>query len=67
MVQTKSPILADRSGSLDVGKNANVVIADRDPLDVSTGVKQIFLKGLPVEMKSPQAELRDKYTKDPKS
>ncbi|MEA3149663.1 MAG: hypothetical protein QOD56_602 [Gammaproteobacteria bacterium] len=59
--------VADTLGSLDVGKNANVVIANGDPLDVSTDVKQIFLKGFPVDMKSPQTELRDKYTKGPKS
>ena len=32
--------VADQLGSLDVGKTANVVVANGDPLDVKTDVKQ---------------------------
>ena len=32
--------VADRLGSIDVGKTANVVVADGDPLDVKTDVKE---------------------------
>ena len=34
--------VADQLGSLDVGKTANVVVADGDPLDVKTDVKTSF-------------------------
>ena len=34
--------VADQLGSLDVGKTANVVVADGDPLDVKTDVKTNF-------------------------
>ena len=34
--------VADQLGSLDVGKTANVVVANGDPLDVKTDVKQSF-------------------------
>lgn len=53
--------VADRLGSLDVGKTANVVVADGDPLDVRTDVKRVFVDGRPVPMTSRQTELRDRY------
>ena len=37
--------VADQLGSLDVGKTANVVVANGDPLDVKTDVKQVFIAG----------------------
>lgn len=48
-------------GSLEVGKRANVVIADGDPLDVTTDVKQVFINGKPVPMSSRHTRLRDEY------
>src|SRR5216684_7575493 len=44
--------VADQLGSLDVGKTANVAVADGDPLDVKTDVKRIFIAGRPVPMAS---------------
>ena len=56
--------VADRLGSLDVGKTANVVVADGDPLDVKTDVKRVFIEGQEVPMTSRQTELlRDRYSK----
>ena len=53
---------ADASlGSLDAGKQANVVIADGDPLDVKTDVKHVFIQGMEVERKNMQTTLRDRY------
>ena len=54
--------VADRLGSLDVGKDANVVVANGDPLDVRTDVKQVFIAGHEVPMKSFQTDLRDEYS-----
>jgi imidazolonepropionase-like amidohydrolase len=54
---------ADRLGSLDVGKMANVVIANGDPLDVRTDVKQVYIQGVPVPMEDRQTHLRDEYSK----
>jgi imidazolonepropionase-like amidohydrolase len=54
--------VADQLGSLDVGKTANVVVADGDPLDVKTDVKRIFIAGHPVPMTSRQTVLRDRYS-----
>jgi imidazolonepropionase-like amidohydrolase len=55
--------VADQLGSLDVGKTANVVVANGDPLDVKTDVKQVFIQGLAVPMTDRQVWLRDQYSK----
>ncbi len=53
----------DKLGSLDVGKMANVVIANGDPLDVRTDVKQVYIQGVAVPMEDRQTRLRDEYSK----
>lgn len=53
--------LGDKLGSLDVGKTGNVVVANGDPLDVRTSVKQVFIDGNPIPMVSRQTKLRDEY------
>jgi imidazolonepropionase-like amidohydrolase len=51
--------VADQLGSLDVGKTANVVVANGDPLDVKTDVKQVFIQGRAIPMTDRQTQLRD--------
>jgi imidazolonepropionase-like amidohydrolase len=53
----------DKLGSLDVGKMANVVVANGDPLDVRTDVKQVYIQGVAVPMVTRQTRLRDEYSK----
>jgi imidazolonepropionase-like amidohydrolase len=53
----------DKLGSLDPGKMANVVLANGDPLDVRTDVKQVYIQGVAVPMVSRQTILRDEYSK----
>ncbi|MGD0736506.1 MAG: amidohydrolase family protein [Terracidiphilus sp.] len=53
----------DKLGSLDVGKWANVVVSNGDPLDVRTDVKQVYIQGVAVPMVSRQTKLRDEYSK----
>jgi imidazolonepropionase-like amidohydrolase len=55
----------DKLGSLDVGKMANVVLANGDPLDVRTDVKQVYIQGRAMPMVSRQTRLRDEYSKSP--
>ncbi len=55
--------VADQLGSLDVGKTANVVVANGDPLDVKTDVKQVFIQGRAIPMTDRQVRLRDEYSK----
>src|SRR5205814_9483427 len=53
--------VSDRLGSLDVGKTANVVVANGDPLDVKTDVKHVFIAGREAPLTSKQTRLRDLY------
>jgi imidazolonepropionase-like amidohydrolase len=53
--------LGDKLGSLDAGKVANVVIANGDPLDVRTVVKQVYINGVAIPMETRQTRLRDEY------
>ena len=53
----------DQLGSLDVGKTANIVVANGDPLDVKTVVQRVFIQGKDIPMVNRQTELRDRYTK----
>ena len=55
--------VADKLGSLDVGKTANVVVANGDPLDIKTDVKQVYIEGKAIPMTSRQTRLRDEYSK----
>jgi imidazolonepropionase-like amidohydrolase len=55
--------VADKLGSLDTGKTANVVVSNGDPLDVKTDVKHIFIAGKEIPLKDRQTELRDEYSK----
>jgi len=54
--------VADKLGSLEVGKSANVVVANGDPLDVKTDVKRVFIAGHEIPMESKQTKLRDAYS-----
>ncbi len=55
--------VADKLGSLEVGKAANVVVANGDPLDVRTDVKRVFISGREIPMTNKQIRLRDEYAK----
>jgi len=49
-------------GSIDVGKVANIVVANGDPLDVKTDVKRVFIRGREIPMENRQTRLRDEYS-----
>lgn len=53
--------VADRVGSLAVGRSADLVLWDGDPLDVAFVAQQVWLGGRAQTMKSRQTELRDRY------
>ena len=46
-----------------MGKTANVVVANGDPLDVKTDVKHVFINGQEIPLVNRQTELRDQYWK----
>ena len=53
--------LADRYGTLEPGKDADVVIWDGDPLELTTFADAVFIRGREIPMTSRQTELRDRY------
>ena len=53
--------VADRVGSIEEGKWADLVITDGDPLETKTQVKQLFIKGKPVDLDNKQKRLYEKY------
>jgi imidazolonepropionase-like amidohydrolase len=53
--------VADRTGSLEVGKTANVVVWSGDPFEFSTGVEHVFIRGKEIPLRSRQTELLERY------
>jgi imidazolonepropionase-like amidohydrolase len=57
--------VADRLGSLEVGKIANVIVTDGDPLEIRTNVKRVFIGGEDIPMDSYHTLLYEKFRKRP--
>ena len=58
--------VGDRFGSLEVGKEADVVVWNGDPFEPMTNPVAVFIRGVEQPMTSRQIELRDRYmTRDP--
>ena len=53
--------VADRIGSLAVGRAADLILWSGDPLDVANTASQLWLDGRAIPMVSRQTELRDRY------
>ena len=51
----------DELGSIDKGKWADLIVTDGDPLETRTQVKQVFIKGVAVDLDNKQRRLYDKY------
>lgn len=57
--------VADQVGSLEAGKIADVVVTDGDLLEPKTQIKYLFINGKPVDLRTRQTELADKYMARP--
>jgi imidazolonepropionase-like amidohydrolase len=56
--------VADKTGSLEVGKDANIVISDGDILDMkSNKVTAAFIQGREINLDNKQTQLYEKYKK----
>lgn len=53
--------IAGEYGTLESGKDADVVIWDGDPLDVFAAPTAVFIKGQRMPMETRQTKLRDRY------
>jgi imidazolonepropionase-like amidohydrolase len=53
--------IADRLGSLEMGKIANVVVTDGDILDPRTNIKYLFINGRMLPLTSRHTELFDSF------
>jgi imidazolonepropionase-like amidohydrolase len=53
--------VADKVGSLEVGKLGSFFVADGDPLEVRTKVERVFVQGREIPVTNRQTQLNDKY------
>jgi imidazolonepropionase-like amidohydrolase len=59
--------LADQVGTLESGKIANVIVTNGDPLELTTEVRYLFIKGQLTSLDNKQRALYEKYLKRPKA
>ena len=57
--------LGERFGSLRPGRAGDVVIWDGDPLELTSGVTQVFIDGVEQPLSDHQTRLRDRYRNSP--
>ncbi len=53
--------VADRLGSIEVGKMANLVVTDGDLLEIRTAIRYLFIDGRPVPLTSRHTELNEAF------
>ena len=57
--------IADRVGSIEPGKIANLMVTDGDPLEIRTQIKHVFINGRDIPLTSRHTELYEKYKARP--
>jgi imidazolonepropionase-like amidohydrolase len=57
--------VGDQIGSVEEGKWADLIVTDGNPLEIKTQIKQLFIKGKPVDLDNRQKELYEKYLNRP--
>jgi imidazolonepropionase-like amidohydrolase len=58
--------LADQVGTLESGKIANVIVTNGDPLELTTEVKYLFIRGQLTSLDNRHKRLFEKYSARPK-
>jgi imidazolonepropionase-like amidohydrolase len=53
--------VADRVGSLDVGKDADLVVWSADPFELTSSADAVFIKGVEMSKDTRQKALLDRY------
>jgi imidazolonepropionase-like amidohydrolase len=57
--------VADKIGSLEAGKLANIIVTDGDPLEIVTHVKHLFIGGEEITLDTHQTLLYEKFKARP--
>jgi imidazolonepropionase-like amidohydrolase len=57
--------VADRFGSIEVGKVANLVVTDGDLLEAKTNTKYLFIDGRPVPLDTRHTDLNNLFKDRP--
>ncbi len=53
--------VGDRVGSIEVGKDATLIVTNGDPLEIMTNVEMEFIQGRKIDLSSRHTELYEKY------
>jgi imidazolonepropionase-like amidohydrolase len=53
--------VADQMGSIDVGKRADLIVTDGDPLQIVTNVERMFIAGQEVSLESKHTQLYQQF------
>ena len=53
--------VADKMGSVEKGKWADLMVMDGDPLTAESNVKHVYIKGVDIELTNKQTRLYEKY------
>jgi len=59
--------LGDQIGTIEQGKLANLIVTNGDPLELTTDVKYLFIRGQLTSLENRHLHLYEKYLKRPKS
>jgi imidazolonepropionase-like amidohydrolase len=59
--------VADQVGTLETGKLANIIVTNGDPLELTTEVKFLFIKGQRTSLDNRHQRLYEKYLNRPKA
>ena len=59
--------VADQVGTLETGKLANIIVTNGDPLEITTDVKFLFIKGQQTSLDNRHQRLYEKYLNRPKA
>jgi imidazolonepropionase-like amidohydrolase len=59
--------LADQIGTLETGKDANLIVTNGDPLELTADVRYLFIRGQVTSMDNKQLRLYQKYNNRPKA
>ena len=59
--------LGDQIGTIEPGKLANLIVTNGDPLELTTDVKYLFIRGQLTSMENRHLRLYEKYSKRPKA